>query len=374
MTKIPLSLYIHIPWCVQKCPYCDFNSHPVYGDAIPEAEYMQALLKDLAQDAETVCGRELASIFIGGGTPSLMSPDAIARLLDSAAQYFHCPNDLEITLEANPGAVDAGFFKGYRNAGVNRLSLGIQSFNDKALQSLGRVHDSAQAKRAVYLAQQVGFDNFNLDMMFGLPQQTLDAAQADLQAALSLAPTHISWYQLTLEQHTAFCQNPPPGLPDDDLLWDMQQAGQKLLHATQYQHYEISGYAREGMRCQHNLNYWQFGDYLGVGAGAHGKMTQDGKVRRSLKPKHPNAYMSGKKTTWQDVAQADLALEFMLNALRLKDGFAAELFAQRTGLALDSIAQQLKQCEQAGWLLMKDGWIRPTDSGQQFLNEMLAVF
>lgn len=374
---VPLSLYVHIPWCVRKCPYCDFNSHP-QGDApLPEQAYVRALLADLEKQLPLVWGRRVNTVFIGGGTPSLFSPEAIQTLLTGIRALLPLRPTAEITLEANPGTVDYQRFADFRQAGINRLSIGIQSFTDKALNALGRIHDSQQAKQAIAAAQQAGFDNFNLDLMFGLPQQSLAQALEDLRTAIELRPPHLSWYQLTLEPNTLFYQQ-PPSLPDDDLLWDMQQRGQDLLAQHGYQQYEISAYAQAGRPCQHNLNYWLFGDYLGIGAGAHGKIShvQQGVVQRYSQLRQPRVYLQAEdfQQTQRFLKAADLRIEFMLNALRLHDGFAEELFKERTGLELNTVQAALQEAQAKGWLQQSNGLLKPTPSGLQFLNEILMLF
>ncbi len=375
---VPLSLYIHIPWCVRKCPYCDFNSHTLRED-LPEHAYVQAVLADLEADLPEVWGRRINSIFIGGGTPSLFSPESLHELLAGVRARLPLRPTAEITLEANPGTVDSGRFAAFRQAGINRLSIGIQSLDDAALQALERIHDRQQAIRAVEAAQKAGFDNFNVDLMFGLPQQNQAAALRDLQLAMDLQPPHLSWYQLTLEHNTKFYRQPPVGMPDDDLLWDMQQAGQDLLARRGYAQYEVSAYAQAGRRCQHNLNYWQFGDYLGLGAGAHGKLSnaQQGAVRRYSKIRHPRAYLqatTGFIQEQQCLDEAALRLEFMLNALRLVEGFETHWFVERTGLSLNSLHNALQTAVQNGWLIIKAEHIQPSAEGMRFLDELLLLF
>ncbi|MCL2523209.1 MAG: radical SAM family heme chaperone HemW [Betaproteobacteria bacterium] len=372
----PLSLYIHIPWCVQKCPYCDFNSHAA-GAAIPERQYVDALIADLQTALPLIWGRAVLSVFFGGGTPSLFSPAAIDELLAACRALTPLAPDAEITLEANPGTVESEKFAGFRAAGVNRLSLGIQSFNDQHLRALGRIHDSAEAKRAAALAA-AHFDNFNLDLMYGLPGQTQAQALADVDTALSFAPPHLSCYQLTLEPNTRFAAAPPP-LPEADLCADMQEAIEARLAAAGYDNYEISAFARPGRQCRHNLNYWQFGDYLGIGAGAHSKLTLPDRVPRQMRWKHPPTYLE--KTLagqpLQDehsVAVADLPFEFLMNALRLRDGFAPALFELRTGLPLASILPRLRAAAADGLLDLSPERIAPTLQGRRFLNRLLERF
>jgi putative oxygen-independent coproporphyrinogen III oxidase len=376
----PLALYIHIPWCVRKCPYCDFNSHAL-KDALPQDEYVAALLRDLEQDLPLVWGRPVTSIFFGGGTPSLFDGDHIAAILDGVGARLPLRPGLEVTLETNPGTVEHDRFEAYRLAGVNRLSFGVQSFDDGCLARLGRIHDSSQAIAAIRLAQDAGLDNINLDLMYALPGQTLAMAIADVEQALALAPTHVSHYQLTLEPNTVFFSRPPPNLPDDDLAWDIQDACQARLATAGYAQYEVSAYARPGRQCAHNLNYWRFGDYLGIGAGAHAKLTQpanDGILRR-WKPKHPRAYLEHAGTpqgiggdNWIDAGQRPF--EFMLNALRLNEGFRLDDFEIRTGIGRSAIAPALSTCAARGWLQHEEGRVRATGYGMRFLNDVIEQF
>jgi oxygen-independent coproporphyrinogen-3 oxidase len=388
----PLALYIHIPWCVRKCPYCDFNSHNA-PQALPQDDYVDALLRDLDQDLALAAGRPLASVFFGGGTPSLFAPDRIARILDGVAERLALARDAEITLETNPGTVEHGPFAGYRRAGVNRISFGVQSFDDAALRRIGRIHDAAQAERAVKQAQDAGIDNLNLDLMYALPQQTLAGAIADIDKALELRTPHLSHYQLTLEPNTAFAAN-PPALPDDDLAWDMQEACQARIAAAGLAQYEVSAYARAGRQCAHNLNYWRFGDYLGIGAGAHGKYTQIAngemqidaaaagaafQVRRRWKVRTPRGYLEHAATPRRiggdDAVAADqLPFEFMLNALRLNEGFALARFAAASGLPPQAIQPQLDAAIARGWLEVDGGNVRATPFGRRFLNDVIAAF
>lgn len=378
MPLIPLALYIHIPWCIRKCPYCDFNSHNAPSN-LPEKQYVQALLNDLAQELPFIWGRRLESIFIGGGTPSLFSAESMDELLAGIRALLPFRPNLEVTLEANPGTFEQEKFKGFREAGINRLSVGIQSFNPKHLHALGRVHNQAEALKAAEVARYAGFDNFNLDLMFGLPQQTLEHALADLQQAIDLRPTHLSWYQLTLEPNTLFYKNPPT-LPDDDLLVDMQDAGQALLQQTGYAQYEVSAYAQLDQQCRHNLNYWQFGDYLGIGAGAHGKITDPfGQVTRQQKYRQPTQYLQQveqgqARSDTQTLTPEDLKFEFMLNALRLKSGFDLELFTERTALGIETIQAPLQLAEQKGWLTLNQNYVMTTELGWQFLNTVIQLF
>ncbi len=376
----PLSLYVHLPWCVRKCPYCDFNSHAA-RDTPPFADYVDALLRDLDFDLPLVQGRRIVSVFFGGGTPSLFPPEQIDRLLQAVAQRLDFEPDAEITLEANPGTAEHGRFDGYLAAGINRLSFGVQSFDDACLRRLGRIHDSQEADRAVKLAQDAGFDNFNLDLMYALPGQTLAMAEHDLRRAFALSPTHVSHYQLTLEPNTLFFARPPSGLPDEDLAWDMQEHGQALLAEAGYAQYEVSAYARAARQCAHNLNYWHFGDYLGIGAGAHGKISQagTGEVRRRWKSRHPTAYLADAGTARalggdETVPVARLAFEFMLNALRLNTGFAWSDFEHRTGLPRTQVAAQVAQAHARGWLVSDAQRAQPTALGRRFANDVIALF
>lgn len=384
--SIPLSLYIHIPWCVRKCPYCDFNSHALrQSDELPERLYVDALLADLEADLPRVWGRRVDTVFIGGGTPSLFSPAAIDRLLSGVRARLPLRPDAEITLEANPGTVEQGRFAEFRAAGISRLSIGIQSFNEQHLQALGRIHGRPEAIRAAQSASQAGFDNFNLDLMYGLPEQTQAQALDDLRTAIELAPSHISYYQLTLEPNTLFHRYPPP-LPDDDVLWDMQERAQALLAEHGYRQYEISAYARTDQpavdrRCSHNLNYWRFGDYLGIGAGAHGKLSDmaEGAIYRLWKRKNPRDFLNyaGQDTNLgglNRLSEAELPLEFMLNALRLSDGWPLQLFQQRTGLELGAIQAALHEAETRGLLRLTADRAGVTELGQRFLNDALQLF
>ena len=380
----PLSLYVHMPWCVKKCPYCDFNSHGLRSEPPPYARYIDHLLADLDADrvdfAAALQGRPIVSVFFGGGTPSLFAPELIKRFLDGACARLSFADGCEITLETNPGTVEHGRFDGYLAAGVNRLSFGIQSFDDDKLRRLGRIHSAAEAEAAVKSAQDAGYSNINLDLMYALPQQTPDGALADVARAVALAPTHISHYQLTLEPNTAFAANPPP-LPDDDHAWAMQEACEAALAAAGYGQYEISAYAQPGRRCAHNLNYWQFGDYLGIGAGAHGKLSDasTGEVRRRWKTRHPRAYLDAaggpaRIGGEQPVAAAELPFEYMLNALRLIDGVSMDDFAERTGLPAARIATALARARAQGWLQEGRQRLRTTPLGQRFLNDVIAGF
>ncbi|WMP19141.1 radical SAM family heme chaperone HemW [Thiothrix lacustris] len=379
MTHIPLSLYIHIPWCIRKCPYCDFNSHTA-PSGLPEKQYVQALLTNLANELPHIWGRKLESIFIGGGTPSLFSAESIDELLCGIRALLPFRPNIEVTLEANPGTFEQEKFKGFREAGINRLSVGIQSFNAEHLQVLGRVHNNTEALRAADIARSAGFDNFNLDLMFGLPKQTQEQALQDLQQAIDLNPTHLSWYQLTLEPNTLFYKQPPP-MPDDDLVAEMQFAGQHLINLSCYTQYEVSAYARPGFECRHNRNYWEFGDYVAIGAGAHGKITNpaQGSITRYHNHRQPAEYMQqasigAARSGEQIITPADLSFEFMLNALRLRDGFPMTLLTERTGLAFHHLKAGLDQALQRGLLDVEEGHIRPTAIGWQFLNEVIQLF
>jgi putative oxygen-independent coproporphyrinogen III oxidase len=372
----PLSLYIHIPWCVRKCPYCDFNSHEARG-SLPEREYVAALVRDLEMALPLIWGRKVYTVFFGGGTPSLLSGESVTEILRQVRMLLPLDINAEITLEANPGTVEADKFAAFREAGVNRLSLGIQSFNDAHLQALGRIHSADEARRAIGIAQQ-HFDNINLDLMYALPNQTQEQALQDVQAALQFKPQHLSCYHLTLEPNTLFAHHPPP-LPDDDASSDMQQSIEALLAAHGYEHYETSAFAQPGRRSRHNLNYWQFGDYLGIGAGAHSKLSFHDKILRQARYKQPQAYMEA-VASGQPVQEAhevlhnDIAFEFMMNALRLNEGFDSALFTERTSLPLLSIRRELAEAERRGLLFQDHKKIAPTESGRRFLNDLLQVF
>ena len=380
----PLSLYIHIPWCVKKCPYCDFNSHEAKpglgmstGAAFPEKEYVAALIRDLEMALPQIWGRKVYSIFFGGGTPSLLSGEAITEILRQVRMLLPLSGDAEITLEANPGTVEASKFAAFYDAGVNRLSMGIQSFNDAHLQALGRIHSADEAKAAIEIAQR-HFDNINLDLMYALPNQTLDQALHDVKTALSFAPQHLSAYHLTLEPNTLFYRN-PPSLPDDDASSDMQQSIEDLLFENGYQHYETSAFAQQNRRSKHNLNYWKFGDYLGVGAGAHSKISFPDKIIRQARYKQPQAYMqqvmAGAPVQLEnEVEIAELPFEFMMNALRLNEGFDNSLFNERTSLSLIAIQRELLEAERRGLLARGIQRIAPTPQGQRFLNDLLEIF
>lgn len=376
---IPLSLYIHFPWCVRKCPYCDFNSHEAKG-GIPEKEYVTALLKDLEQALPSVWGRSIQTIFMGGGTPSLFSPESMDQLLSGLRARLNFASNIEITMEANPGTAEQGKFSEFRATGINRLSIGIQSFDDYQLQKLGRIHNRREAFRAAEIAHAAGFDNFNLDLMFGLVKQSSEQALADCQNAIDLEPTHLSHYQLTIEPNTFFYHQPPK-TPDDDQLFDMQQQCQTLLADRGYTQYEVSAYAKKNYQCLHNINYWQFGDYLGLGAGAHSKISQGQplQITRQWRVKHPQDYLDkisqGQNLGGEQVLiTKDLPLEFMLNALRLVDGFDKTLFTERTGLSLESIEAQIAQAMDVGLLEEDEQRIRPSNRGILFLNELLQYY
>lgn len=378
-TAIPLGLYIHFPWCVRKCPYCDFNSHEI-KDGLPERQYVDALLRDLEQSLPGIWGRSVQSIFMGGGTPSLFSPESMDYLLSQLRAQLNFSPTIEITMEANPGTAEQGKFNEFNAAGINRLSIGIQSFDDEQLQKLGRIHNRREAFRAAEMAHAAGFEHFNLDLMFGLPKQNTAAALADLQNAIDLEPGHLSHYQLTIEPNTLFHHQPPP-TPDDDLLFEMQQQCQTLLAERGYTQYEVSAYAKPGHRCQHNLNYWQFGDYLGLGAGAHSKLSQGQplQITRQWRIKHPQDYLDkvidGQHLGGQQILSvSDLKLEFMMNALRLVDGFDKALFSERTGLSLETIETPLAKAIETGLLNENQQRLWPGQKGLQYLNELLQYF
>lgn len=386
----PLSLYIHIPWCIRKCPYCDFNSHQA-NDAIPEQDYVDALRFDLQQDSVLAQGRKLTSIFFGGGTPSMLSANAIARIIKDAEAIIGFEPNIEITLEANPGTFEQEKFSGFRAAGVNRLSIGIQSFSDIQLKLLGRVHGREEALRAVDVARKAGFDNINLDLMHGLPQQSVEDAKADLAQAIALSPEHISWYQLTIEQNTAF-YSAPPILPVEDILADIQDEGQAILAQAGYVQYEISAYAKNKQRARHNINYWEFGDYLGVGAGAHGKITlpEKSQIIRLWKTRLPKHYLDAAQSQkistnlaghqnvfggGSDILLPEsLPLEFLMNVLRLNDGAPAHYLSDRTGLLLNALEPQWSELTQKGLVEEVNGNLRPTEFGRRFLNRVLEAY
>ena len=372
----PLSLYIHWPWCVRKCPYCDFNSHEAKGE-VPEQEYLDAVRLDLEQSLPLIWGRKIHTVFIGGGTPSLMSAQALDQLLAMVRTLLPLELDAEITMEANPGTFESERFKAYRGSGVNRLSIGIQSFNPAHLKALGRIHDGDEARRAVEIAKST-FDNFNLDLMYALPSQTLDEARRDLETALSFQPPHLSLYHLTMEPNTVFAKYPPQ-LPDDDLSADMQDMIAEMTAAAGYEHYEVSAYAQKGRRARHNLNYWQFGDYLGIGAGAHSKISFPHRILRQARFKQPGSFIEAARRgnpvqEEHEIGRADMGFEFMLNALRLVDGFDPNLFGERTGMSISTITKALNEAEAKGLLYRDHKLIRPTELGQRFLNDLQEMF
>ena len=374
----PLSLYIHFPWCVKKCPYCDFNSHEAKnGGAFPEQEYLDALRTDLEMALPLIWGRKIYTIFIGGGTPSLMSAAGLDRLLSDVRTLLPLDSDVEITMEANPGTFEAEKFRSYRASGINRLSIGIQSFNARHLKALGRIHDDGEAKRAVEIAL-ANFDNFNLDLMYALPSQTLDEARQDVETAMSFKPPHLSLYHLTMEPNTLFAKY-PPSLPDDDASADMQDLIAEMTAANGYGQYEVSAYAQPGRRARHNLNYWEFGDYIGIGAGAHSKISFPHRILRQARYKQPKAYMEQVKLgapvqEEYEIKREDMGFEFMLNTLRLHEGFDPNLFSERTGLSLNAIEKQLNAAEAKGLLYRDYKIIRPTELGQRFLNDLQQMF
>jgi oxygen-independent coproporphyrinogen-3 oxidase len=376
----PLALYVHMPWCVRKCPYCDFNSHAA-PEHVPQAQYIDVLLEDLRSDLPAVQQRPLTSIFFGGGTPSLFAPEQIGRLLEGVRREIAFDDSIEITLEANPGTIEHGRFSGYRDAGINRVSLGAQTFNPEQLRLLGRIHSQHDIARAVEELRQAGIDNFNLDLMYGLPAQTVPQALQDLQSALALQPAHLSQYQLTLEPGTVFYHRPPP-LPDPDDSWQMQIECQALLATRGFEQYEVSAYARSGRRSRHNLNYWKFGDYIGIGAGAHGKLTvldDANTIIRTTRVRQPREFMSRsadrRVIEVREVVAGDLPFEFMLNALRLVDGFSEGEFEAHTGLPFTTLDRTITVARQKGWLEEdRPAHWRPTESGQRFLNDLQELF
>ncbi|MBI1423626.1 MAG: oxygen-independent coproporphyrinogen III oxidase-like protein [Gammaproteobacteria bacterium] len=375
----PLALYLHFPWCVRKCPYCDFNSHEA-KDALPEAAYIDALLQDLEQELPAIWGRSIVSIFMGGGTPSLFSPEAMDRLLSALRARLNFPANIEITMEANPGTIERDKFAEFRAAGINRLSIGVQSFQDEFLTKLGRIHSARDAIRAAETAHKVGLENFNLDLMYALPGQTLPQAQADIATAIDLYPSHISYYQLTIEPNTFFYHQPPT-LPDDELTHDIETRNRARLAEAGYVRYEISAYARNNQRCVHNMNYWQFGDYLGIGAGAHGKLSDahQQQISRSWKVKNPRDYLASAGTPQRIggssiLSAEDTSFEFMLNALRLIDGVDTALFEQHTGLSLSQIEDTLARAQERELLELRTNMIRPTPRGLDYLNDLTGMF
>ncbi|MBG6031848.1 radical SAM family heme chaperone HemW [Proteus hauseri] len=375
MLKLPpLSLYIHIPWCVQKCPYCDFNSHTLKGE-VPHQEYVQHLLNDLDADLVHIGSREVQTIFIGGGTPSLLSAESMADLLYGVKERIAVSPNAEITMEANPGTVEAERFSGFQRAGVNRISIGVQSFGDDKLIRLGRIHDAGEAKNAARLAKELGLRSFNLDLMHGLPDQSLSQALSDLQQAIALSPPHLSWYQLTIEPNTQFGSRPPK-LPDDDMLWDIFSEGDKLLTAAGYQQYETSAYCKPGFQCEHNLNYWRFGDYLGIGCGAHGKISfEDGRIMRTVKTKHPKGFMEGRYLHQQNfVDNDDRPFEFFMNRFRLLEAFPRQDFSDYTGLSEEAIRHQIDEALALGYISETETHWQITPHGKLFLNSLLELF
>jgi len=375
-TPPPLTLYIHLPWCVKKCPYCDFNSHAL--EKLPEVAYIDALARDLELALPEIWGRKIHAVFFGGGTPSLFSPEGIDRILFIVRTLTQLEPLAEITLEANPGTVEAGHFKGYRDAGINRVSLGIQSFDDDMLCRIGRIHGAAEARQSAELAAKT-FDTFNLDLMYALPGQTLGMLHGDIETALSFAPPHLSCYHLTLEPNTAFGHTPPPNLPDDDTAAAMQEWLEERLGGAGYEHYETSAFARPRHRCRHNLNYWTFGDYLGIGAGAHSKLSFHDRIVRQMRMKHPAQYMQsvergGHIAETRVIMPNELPFEFMMNALRLNEGFPASLLQQHTGLPLSALGAGLEKALEKGLIEPDSNTLRPTPKGRRFLNELLVLF
>jgi putative oxygen-independent coproporphyrinogen III oxidase len=375
----PLALYVHLPWCIRKCPYCDFNSYEAGKGGFDDSSYVDALLRDLEVEAPLAQGRALSSVFIGGGTPSLFSGTAIARLLAGVRERLDLAESVEVTLEANPGAAEAGRFAEYREAGVNRLSIGVQSFRAEQLRRLGRVHGPDEAARAIELARAAGFATFNVDLMYALPDDDLDGALADLRVALERAPPHLSWYQLTLEPNTAFHRKPPK-LPAEDLVLEIERRGRELLAASGYRRYEVSAYER-ARRCEHNLNYWRFGDYLGLGAGAHGKVTLrgDGVIERRAKARNPRTYESAAGNARAVAVEriddpGQVAVEFLMNALRLPEGVPVALFEERAGQPIGAIEEPLHEARARGWLADEPDLLRPTASGLEMLNPLLGLF
>lgn len=373
MSMPPLSLYVHLPWCVKKCPYCDFNSHA--RASIPEDDYLISLLRDLDQDLKYVQGRKIHSLFFGGGTPSLMSGPFYLRFMDALRARIEFEENAEVTLEANPGASDAKHFQDYAKAGINRVSIGAQSFQDKQLLALGRIHSAEQIPRAVDSLRNVGISNYNIDLMHGLPDQTVSLALQDLKSAMALEPAHLSWYQLTIEQNTEFFSKPPV-LPEDDLLWQIIEQGSELLSANGFKHYEVSAFSKPGMQSRHNLNYWHYGDYIGLGAGAHSKVSDDsGRLLRYRKSRMPEAYMADRVSyrVGEEYVEKDAQVfEFMMNALRLREGVEENVFEQRTQLRLNDIDAQLKDLRKEG--LMREHRIQLSDKGFLFLNSVLERF
>lgn len=379
----PLSLYIHFPWCIEKCPYCDFNSHEIKSD-MPANDYIDCLLLDLENELPNIWGRTISTIFMGGGTPSLFPAESIERLMQGLRSRLNISPDIEVTLEANPGTVDQSQFIGFRQAGINRLSMGIQSFNDSMLKKLGRIHNSIQAINAIEAAHKSGFNSFNIDLMFGLPNQSIELMQQDLQTAIDFQPPHLSHYQLTIEPNTLFAAKPPT-VPNDDILWGMTQHAHTLLAANNYQQYEVSAFAKQHVitptQCKHNVNYWQFGDYIGIGAGAHQKISYANTqtIERCYKQKHPKTYMQDVKTNKhvldkKTLTSTDIVFEFMLNALRLTKGFDTSLFRQHSGLDLIVIQPILDIAVDKKWLTQSNSLIKATPLGNQYLNDLMALF
>lgn len=375
----PLSLYLHFPWCLRKCPYCDFNSHEL-KEALPESAYIEALLQDLDQELPLIWGRSIRSIFMGGGTPSLFSPEAMDRLLSALRARLNLQADIEITMETNPGTLECSKFAEFRAAGINRLSIGVQSFNDTQLTKLGRIHNARDAVRAAEMAHKIDLENFNLDLMYALPGQTIQQALEDIATAIDLYPSHISYYQLTIEPNTLF-HHQPPTLPDDDITADIETRCRSRLADAGFLRYEISAYAKVGQRCQHNMNYWEFGDYLGIGAGAHGKLSDAHKqqIRRYWKHKHPREYLaqatSDRRIDGEEILQPErIIFDFMLNALRLIDGFDSSLFTQRTGLPLELLGDTLARAQEQELLTLDSSRIQPTERGLNYLNDLTVMF
>jgi len=377
-TLPPLSLYIHLPWCVKKCPYCDFNSH-TFESGLPEDEYVKALIADLEYQLPSIWGRRIVSVFIGGGTPSLFSAESIKKIMDTVRSYLNCLPNMEVTMEANPGTVEQEKFNGFLAAGINRLSIGVQSFDDKKLQALGRIHNASEALNAMAVARKAGFENINLDLMFGLPGQSVEQGLSDLQQAIDLNPQHISWYQLTIEPNTFFYSHPPV-TPDDESVWELQQRGQKLLVDAAYLQYEISAYAKMGKVCAHNLNYWGFGDYLAIGAGAHGKISRadTGEIIRYWQTRKPADYMQAvtvnKTSGRESLVNDQIVFEFMLNALRLKQGFELQEFENNTGLSVKAISKQCERATNKGLLQQTEDGFAATERGYLFLNDLINLF
>jgi putative oxygen-independent coproporphyrinogen III oxidase len=375
---IPLSLYIHLPWCVEKCPYCDFNSHQL-NDQFDEKKYVASLLKDLEQDLPKIWGRSVETIFIGGGTPSLFSGPAIDELISGVRARLMLRPDLEITLESNPGSADSNNYLHYRQAGVNRLSIGVQSFDDIQLKKLGRIHDASQAVDAFKIARDAGFERINIDLMYALPAQSVEDALVDLDKAIALNPEHISWYQLTIEPNTGFNRYPPKQLPDDDLIWEIQQAGAKKLQQAGFEQYEISAWSKKAEQCLHNVNYWEFGDYLGIGAGAHGKITDlsNEKIIRTRRRKQPSHWLDDEMNflaAAPAIEKNDLALEFMMNAMRLNSGVSINTFTERTGLLITDIMEPLRKARSNHFMDPRLDILKPTTQGLNYLNNLLALF